>query len=204
MSLHSIDFYYDFGSPNAYLAWKAIQGTISRTGIVVHMKPVLIGGIFKITGNSPPWQLAANIKPKLSYMEIEIKRFIAEHHLTKFKFNKIFPMNTLLAMRGAIVSQELGIHNDYISSMFKSIWENNEDISKPENFIKLLNNDCIDGYKILKAANTKEIKEKLKELTGKSIKRGVFGLPTFFWKDEIYFGKECISQIEISITSDNK
>jgi len=204
MSLHSIDFYYDFGSPNAYLAWKALQGTISRTGLVVNMKPVLIGGIFKITGNSPPWQSAANIKSKLSYMEIEIKRFITEHHLTKFKFNKVFPMNTLLAMRGAIVSQELGIHNAYISSVFKSIWENNEDISNRENFIKLLNDDGIDGCKILKATDNKEIKEKLKKLTGESIKRGVFGLPTFFWKDEIYFGKECISQIEIKITGENK
>ena len=113
-------------------------------------------------------------------------------------------MNTLLAMRGAIVSQELGIHNAYISLMFKSIWENNEDISNPENFIKLLTDDGMDGCKILKATNNKEIKEKLKKLTGESIKRGVFGLPTFFWQDEIYFGKECISQIEISITVENK
>lgn len=204
MSLHSIDFYYDFGSPNAYLAWKALQGTISRTGLAVNMKPVLIGGIFKTTGNSPPWQSAANIKSKLSYLEIEMKRFITEHHLTKFKFNKFFPINTLLAMRGAIVSQELGIHNAYISSVFKSIWENNEDISNRENLMKLLNDDGIDGCKILKATNNKEIKEKLKKLTDESIKRGVFGLPTFFWKDEIYFGKECISQIEISITGENK
>ena len=135
----TLDFYYDFGSPNAYFAWKALQGVSDRTGLEVIMHPVLIGGIFKSTGNQPPWQAFGNVPNKMKYMQLEIQRFIKDHKLTAFKFNSAFPVNTLLAMRGAIAAQNAGLHDAYYPAVFKAIWEDDKNISLPEVLADVLN-----------------------------------------------------------------
>ena len=196
-----LDFYYDFGSPNAYFAWKALQGVSARTGLVVIMHPVLIGGIFKTTGNQPPWQAFGNVPSKMKYMRLEIQRFIKEHDLTAFKFNTAFPVNTLLAMRGAIAAQEAGVHDAYFPAVFKATWEDNKDISQPEILASILDEAGLDGSALMAATQDPEIKQALMNATQTCVDRGAFGLPTFFLGDDIYFGKDRVSQIEQAVVS---
>ena len=196
----TLDFYYDFGSPNAYFAWKALQGVSARTSLKVIMHPVLIGGIFKSTGNQPPWQAFGNVPNKMKYMQLEIQRFIKAHKLTEFKFNSAFPINTLLAMRGAIAAQEIGKHDIYYPAVFKAIWEDDKNISQPDVLAKVLNDAGMDGAAIVAATQTSEVKQALIETTQACVDRGAFGLPVFFLGDDIYFGKDRVWQIEQAVS----
>ena len=197
-----LDFYYDFGSPNAYFAWKALEGVTERTGLDVIMHPVLIGGIFKSTGNQPPWQAFGNVPSKMKYMQLEIQRFIKDHNLTNFKFNSAFPVNTLLPMRGAIAAQKAGVHDTYYPAVFKAIWEDDNDISQPEILAGVLNSVGLDGAALVAATQTPEIKQGLMTATQACVDRGAFGLPTFFLGDDMYFGKDRVWQIERAINDD--
>ena len=100
-----VEFLFDFGSPNAYLAHKVIPGIEKRTGAKFDYVPVLLGGIFKLTNNKPPMVAFKDVKGKMEYEMLETQRFIQRHGLTKFKFNPHFPVNTLLVMRGAVAAE---------------------------------------------------------------------------------------------------
>jgi len=195
-----LDFYYDFGSPNAYFAWKALQEVSERTSLEVIMHPVLIGGIFKSTGNQPPWQAFGNVPNKMKYMQLEIQRFIKEHGLTKFKFNSAFPINTLLAMRAAIAAQNSGVHESYYPVVFKAIWEDDKNISQPEILAIVLNEAGLDGAALVTATQNPDIKQALMDATQACVDRGAFGLPTFFLGNNIYFGKDRVWQIERAVS----
>ena len=195
-----LDFYYDFGSPNAYFAWKALQGVSERTGLEVVMHPVLIGGIFKSTGNQPPWQAFGNVPNKMKYMQLEIQRFIKDHNLTAFKFNSAFPVNTLLAMRGAIASQKAGLHDAYYPAVFKAIWEEDKNISQPDILADVLTQAGLDGTALIEATESPEVKQGLMDATQACVDRGAFGLPTFFLGDDIYFGKDRVGHIEQAVS----
>jgi 2-hydroxychromene-2-carboxylate isomerase len=97
----TIDFIFDFASPNAYLADKVLRDIAARTGAVINYMPCLLGGIFKATGNQAPMIAFAPVKGKMAYEMLETRRFIARHELVQFKMNAHFPVNTLILMRGA-------------------------------------------------------------------------------------------------------
>ena len=196
-----LDFYYDFGSPNAYFAWKALQGVSERTGLEVIMHPVLIGGIFKSTGNQPPWQAFGNVPNKMKYMQLEIQRFIKDHNLTAFKFNSAFPVNTLLAMRGAIAAQKAGLHDAYYPAVFKAIWEEDRNISQSDILADVLTQAGLNSTALIEATQNPEVKQGLMDATQACVDRGAFGLPTFFLGDDIYFGKDRVWMIEQKLTA---
>lgn len=193
----SVDFYYDFGSPNAYMAWKAL----SATGIELELHPVLIGGIFKLTGNMPPWQSAGKVSQKMAYMQLELKRFVKDHALTKFRFNAHFPVNTLLAMRTAIAAQKAGVHDAFYPAVFAAMWEDSQDVSKPDVLAKILDDAGLDGETLVQAASTQDIKDGLMTATQTCVDRGVFGLPAMFVGDDMYFGKDRVWIIEKRLRS---
>jgi 2-hydroxychromene-2-carboxylate isomerase len=200
MVMAKLDFYYDFGSPNAYFAWKALQAVSERTGLEIIMHPVLIGGIFKSTGNQPPWQAFGNVPSKMKYMQLEIQRFIKDHKLTDFKFNSAFPVNTLLPMRGAIAAQQAGVHEAYYPAVFKAIWEDDRNISQPDILANVLDEAGLDGAALTEATQTPEVKQGLMDATQACVDRGAFGLPTFFLGEDMYFGKDRVWQIEKAIS----
>ena len=104
----TIEFIFDFGSPNAYLAHRALRPILERTGAQLAINPCLLGGIFKATGNKPPLIAFGPIKGKFEYEKLEMRRFIAKHRLDKFRLNPHFPVNTLMLMRGFIAAREAG------------------------------------------------------------------------------------------------
>lgn len=194
-----LDFYYDFGSPNAYFAWRALQGVTQRTGLEVVMQPVLIGGVFKLTGNSPPWMAFGKVPQKMAYMRLEIERFVKMNGLNAFKMNSAFPVNTLLSMRGAIAAQNQGVHSLYVETVFKAIWEQDLDISQTTVLKRVMDTAGLPSKNILAESETEAVKDGLKVATQACVNRGVFGLPALFLGDEMYFGKETVVQIEQAV-----
>lgn len=201
MSTQILDFYYDFGSPNAYFAREALKAVSKRTGLMVIEHPVLIGGIFKLTNNQPPWMAFSGCTQKMAYMQLEIKRFIADHKLVNFKFNSAFPVNTLLAMRAAIAAQNAGVHDRFVGPVFKAIWEEDQNISEPEILAAVLDAAGLKGQELVDATQTPEVKQGLMEATQAVVDRGGFGIPTFFLGDDMYFGKDRIHIIEDRVAS---
>ena len=196
MSTQILDLYYDFGSPNAYFAREVLKAVSAQTGLMVIEHPVLIGGIFKLTHNQPPWQAFGGCAQKMAYMQLEIKRFVEDHKLVNFRFNSAFPVNTLLAMQTAIAAQKAGVHDRFVGPVFKAMWEDNKNISIDEVLIGVLDDAGLDGSTLVAAAQDPDVKQGLMDATQAVVDRGAFGLPTFFLGDDMYFGKDRVHVIE--------
>ncbi len=192
----TIDFYYDFASPNVYFSWKVLPGIAARTGAQINIIPCLLGGVFKATNNQAPMQAFAGVTGKLAYDFLEIKRFMEKHGISAFKMNPAFPINTVPLIRGLLVAQRDGFGDAYIEAVQTAMWENEKNMGDPEVIAAVLTEAGLDGPAILAGTQDPAIKEQLKANTEAAVARGVFGLPAFFIGDEMFFGKERLGQIE--------
>ncbi|ALL14524.1 2-hydroxychromene-2-carboxylate isomerase [Caulobacter henricii] len=195
----TIDFIFDFGSPNAYLAWKVLPDIAARHGAEIRLIPCLLGGIFKLTGNQAPMVAFGGVKGKMAYEMLETRRFIATHGLTAFQFNPHFPVNTLLLMRGMVAAQRLGVGEAYLGAMLQGMWEQGLKLDDPEVFTAALDRAGLDGAALLAATGEPEVKAELAANTDAAVARGVFGIPSFFVGDEMFFGKERLGQVEAEL-----
>jgi 2-hydroxychromene-2-carboxylate isomerase len=127
-----VEFLFDFGSPNAYLAEQVIPEIVQRTGVKFEYVPVLLGGIYKLTNNRSPVEYLAGVKSKLEFMQLEIERFIRRHHITSFRKNPFFPVNTLQLMRGAVAAQFEGIFEPYFRAAYHHMWEEPKKMDDPQ------------------------------------------------------------------------
>jgi 2-hydroxychromene-2-carboxylate isomerase len=192
----TVDFIFDFASPNAYFVHKVVPVIGARTGARFNYVPCLLGGIFKATGNQAPMIANANIKGKSAYDTLETQRFIARHGLNQFKFNPNFPVNTLLIMRGAIAAEQDGKLMPYIEAVLHHMWEDPKKMDDPEVAAVALSSSGFDGPSLLAKTQDDAIKAKLVANTEMAVSRGAFGIPTFYVGDEMFFGKERLGQIE--------
>jgi 2-hydroxychromene-2-carboxylate isomerase len=194
-----VDFLFDFGSPNAYFAHKVIPDIEKRTGVKFTYVPVLLGGIFKLTGNQPPMVAFGNIKNKMPYEQLETQRFIRKHNLTRFKFNPNFPVNTLALMRMAVAAQTMGILPRYADAVFHHMWEEPKKMDDPAVIKAALTESGLDADALIAAAQTPEVKQGLMNNTEQAVARGAFGSPTFLVGNEIFFGKNTLPDVEEEI-----
>ncbi|GAA0867255.1 2-hydroxychromene-2-carboxylate isomerase [Sphingopyxis soli] len=192
----SLELIFDFGSPNAYLTLKVLPELLERTGADLIITPCLLGGIFKATGNKAPMIQYAEAPAKLAYENLEMRRFIARHGLTKFRLNPHFPVNTLTIMRGAVVAGDEGNLDDYVDAVNRAMWEDGLKMDDPEVIATFLSANGFDGPALLARAQEPEIKARLVANTEAAVARGVFGIPTFFVGDEMFFGKDRLDQVE--------
>jgi 2-hydroxychromene-2-carboxylate isomerase len=200
----TVDFIFDFGSPNAYYSHQVIPEIEKRTGAKFNYIPALLGGIHKITGNQPPMIAFGGIKGKLEYEQLESQRFAKKHGITKFQFNPHFPVITLLIMRGLIAAEMEGKKDAYIEVVLKAMWEDQKKMDDPEVFVQVLNDAGLDGDHFLARTQDPEVKQKLIENTEAAANRGVFGIPSFFVGDEHFFGKDRLGQVEEEIIAQSK
>ena len=192
----TVDFIFDFASPNAYLVHKIVPEIEARSGAIFNYIPCLLGGIFKATGNQAPMIAFGGIKNKPEYDAIEMQRFITRHNLTGFKMNPHFPVISLMLVRGALVAERDGYLMKYIDAMIDALWEQELKLDDPEVLHKALADAGFDADKIMTDMGDEAIKAKLLENTNAAVERGAFGIPTFFVGDEIFFGKERLGQVE--------
>jgi len=195
----SIEFIFDFGSPNAYLAYRALPPILERTGARLVITPCLLGGIFKATGNQPPMIAFAPIKGKFEYEMLEVRRFVARHRLDKFRLNPHFPVNTLMLMRGLVAAYDAGVGDAYLEMGLKGMWEEGLKLDDQDTLARRIDAAGLDAEKLLAAAETSPVKQKLIDNTAQAVARGAFGIPTFFVDDDMFFGKERLGQVEEAV-----
>ncbi|MBV8975905.1 MAG: 2-hydroxychromene-2-carboxylate isomerase [Alphaproteobacteria bacterium] len=194
--MRTVEFLFDFGSPNAYLAHKVIPGIAARTGAKFEYVPILLGGVFKLTNNRPPMIAFGEVKGKLAYEQRETERFIARHGIESFRFNPHFPVNTLLLMRMAVAAGEAGALMPYVDAAFHHMWEEPKKMDDPQVVRAALAQSGLDAERLLQAAQTASVKQKLADNTERAVARGVFGSPSFLVGGELYFGKDRLRDVE--------
>jgi 2-hydroxychromene-2-carboxylate isomerase len=192
----TLEFIFDFASPNAYLAWRALPAILERTGATLAVTPALLGGLFKLTGNQAPMTAFGGIKGKLDYEMLETRRFIARHGLDRFRMNPHFPMNTLVPMRALVAAQADGKATTYIEAVLTAAWETGEKIDDPAVLTAVLDRAGLPGADLLARTQQPEVKQRLLDETQRAADRGAFGIPTFFVGEEMFFGKERLEQVE--------
>jgi 2-hydroxychromene-2-carboxylate isomerase len=192
----TLTFLFDFASANCWFAHRALPPLLQRTGARLDIEPVLLGGIFKATGNQSPMTAFANVKGKLDYERLEMRRFAVRHGLTGFRMNPHFPVNTLMLMRGFLAARAAGQGDAYLEAGLQGLWEEGLNFADPAVLAARLDRAGLDGAALIERGQAPEIKTALAEATEKAVARGVFGLPTFFVGDEMFFGKERLSQVE--------
>ena len=191
-----VDFYFDFASPNAYLSHKVMQSIKERTGAEVNYIPVLLCGIFKGTNNKPPMEQFFGVKNKNEYQNIEMQRFIERHDLHSFKMNPHFPVISLQIIRGAIAAENDGYLEDYIDKVLVHMWEEPKKMDDPEVIHSAFEESGLDANKLMEQMQDPDVKAKLIANTEAAVERGVFGIPTFFVGDEMFFGKDKLWEVE--------
>ena len=196
----SPEFIFDFGSPNAYLAWKVLPEIEARTGARFDPVPCLLGGIFKATGNQSPMTANANIPAKMAYDMLEMRRFVARHGLTKFQMNSHFPVNTLLLMRVATAAKRDGALAAVMAAAFAAMWEDGRKMDDPAVVADVLNRAGLPAAGLIAAAGEPQVKAALIAETERAVARGAFGIPTFFIGDEMWFGKDRLGQVEEALS----
>ena len=196
----TVDFIFDFGSPNAYLSMKVLPSVLERTGADLNLIPCLLGGIFKATGNQSPVQAFGGVKGKVEYENLEMMRFIRKHQISAFRMNPHFPVNTLVLMRGAMVAAQDDNLSAYVDAGLKAMWEEGQKMDDPEVFVSVMTKAGFDGADILARTQDPDVKAALVANTEAAVARGVFGIPTFFVGDEMFFGKDRLGQVEEALS----
>ena len=191
----SIELIFDFVSPNAYLVWQPLRALAARQGAQVHITPAFLGGMHKLTGNAPPFIRDAEVKGKNAYANLEMQRFIAKHGLHRYKMNPKFPFNSINLLR-MLVSLESDDQIKFIDALIPAIWEDGLDVTDVAAVAIVLTKAGFDAESLAAKAQHPAIKQAVIDSTEKAVERGVFGIPTFFIGEEMFFGKERLGQIE--------
>ena len=183
----TVEFYFDFGSPAAYLAWTQLPQICSEAGAALVPRPMLLGGVFQATGNRSP----AEVKPKAPYMNADLQRF-ARRYGVAFTHNPHFPINTLLLMRGAVGLQmhQADRFDDYCRAIYEAMWLQPRNMGDAAEVGAVLHRAGFDPQAVLALANQQDVKDRLKALTGEAVARGVFGAPTMFVGDDMFWGQD--------------
>jgi 2-hydroxychromene-2-carboxylate isomerase len=197
----TVEFHFDFGSPNAYLAHRVIPDIERRTGATFRYVPVLLGGVFKATGNRSPGEAFAGIRNKLDYERLETERFLRRHGITEFNRNPFFPVNTLRIMRGAVAADLDDALAPYVAAVFHHMWEQPKKLDEPDVIRAALDESGLDGAAMLARIEDAAVKQRLIENTEASVARGTFGSPTFYIGKELWFGKDRLRDVEEAIVS---
>ena len=177
-----LEFFFDYVSPYSYLANSQLN---SVKEIEIQFRPMFLGGVMKATGNKPPGALPVRGK----YLTKDIKRW-AKHYEISFKFNSIFPQNTLKSLRLSLAAQNHGVFNNIHQSLFDAMFIYNQDLSQDNVLAEIIKKNSLDDYRLMEEIEDSSIKSALKKNTDEAIARGVFGAPTFFIDEEMFFGND--------------
>jgi 2-hydroxychromene-2-carboxylate isomerase len=191
----TVEFYFDYGSPASYLAFRRLPGIAARTGATVIDRPILLGAVLKQVGNIAP----AAVPAKGRWMMQDLARW-AKRLEIPLRINPFFPIVTLPLMRGAIAMRRLGRLAEYSEAMFTALWVDGRDMGDPVVVGQVLEAAGFDSPGLVAAIADPAIKDELKADTDAAIARGVFGAPTFFVGDEQHFGQDRLDFVEETLT----
>ncbi len=187
----TIEFLFDVGSPTTYLAHRRLPAIVARTGAAVLHVPVLLGGIFKATGNAPPGMVAARGR----WMGIDMARYAARENIT-LAHNPDFPINTITMMRMLTAARGTADFAPLLEALFVAMWQAPRNLGDPAVLAATLAAAGFDPALWLERAQDPDTKAALVKATEYAVSRGAFGAPTFFVGDEIFFGQDRLDWVE--------
>jgi len=186
-----IDFYFDFVSPYAYLAWTRIADLGARVGDDIEPVPVLFAGMLNALGTKGP----AEVPPRRAYLFKNVLR--AAHRAgVKVEPPPAHPFNPLLALRIAALPLERDLRVRIIDALYDAAWAGGDGIEGAERITAVLQQAGIDAAPLLTRAATSEAKDRLRQNTEAALARGAFGVPTMFIDGEMFFGFDSFPEIE--------
>ena len=192
----TFEFYFDFVSPYSFIAHKEIRKLEKKNLIKVRYKPVLLGGLHNLHGIKAP----AFIPSKAKFM-IKDCKLITEKKRISFKFNSYFPIKTLNLMRGALVAEEDNFLNYYIDKIFDSVWKDGLNMNDQSIIDKILKNINVNPKEFFLRTNSESIKNLLKKKTSEAFDKGIFGAPTFYVNNKIFWGQD---RLDYALTESKK
>ena len=183
----TVEFLFDVGSPTAYLAWTQLPQICAETGATLVSTPMLLGGVFQATGNASP----AAVPAKGRYMTADLTRF-AKRYGVPFAHNPNFPINTLLLMRGAVgVQLRLPERFDlYLKAVFSALWVEQKNLNDPAVLMATLAAAGFEPAAMQALVAEPAVKDALRANTESAVARGVFGAPTLFVGQTMFFGQD--------------
>lgn len=197
----TVDFYFDFGSPAAYIAWTQLPRIAQEAGATLVWKPMLLGGVFQATGNRSPVEIPA----KGPYVMADLRR-CAQRFGISFEHNPYFPINTLLLMRGAIGMQlhEPARFDAYASTVYRAIWVDGRNMNDPATVGAVLQQAGFDAARILALTQQQDVKDRLRAVTEEAVARGVFGAPTMFVGSQMFWGQDRLDFVREALLSNQE
>ncbi|SDS68534.1 2-hydroxychromene-2-carboxylate isomerase [Pseudomonas sp. Z003-0.4C(8344-21)] len=192
----AVEFYFDLGSPATYLAYTQLPKICAETDSELRYIPMLLGGVFKATGNASP----AMIPAKGRYMFQDLDRY-AKRYAVPLKFNPHFPINTLMLMRAVTGIQ---LHHPerfqaFIDCLFKALWVEGRSLNEPATVAAVLIEHGFDPQTVMALVNDETVKAALKDNTETAVKRGVFGAPSMFVGNQLFFGQDRLDFVEAAL-----
>ena len=184
----SIEFYFDFSSPYAYIGYKEMMNYKKKNSFKIKFMPIFLGGLHNSAGITP----AAFIALKSKYM-IKDTKLVSERKKIKFMFNSYFPIKTINFMRGAIIAEKDNFQKVYIEKIFNAIWRDGLNMNDPTVINKVHKNMDLNPEIFMSEARDQKIKNKLKVLTNDALKKGIFGAPSFIVNKKMFWGQDRLS-----------
>ena len=194
----SVDFYFDVGSPAAYLAWTQLPALCLETGATLNYRPMLLGGVFQATGNRAP----ISVPLKGSYLFDDLGRFALRYGVP-FSLNPYFPVNTITVMR---ISAGLEMRADmrleaYLQAVFDAIWVDGRNMSDPATVADVLQTVGLDAAELMALAADPQVKDRLRLQTEAAVARGVFGAPAMFVDGILYWGQDRLDFVREALSA---
>ena len=189
----TIEFFFDYGSPYSYLANAILPDLARRHGATLVHRPMLLGGVFKATGNQSP--MMEPVAAKRAYGGLALQRTAALHGV-RFASNRHFPINTLALMRTAVAAQQSGVFEPFHAAIYPAFWVHGEDLGDAAVVARVLAAAGLDAAKLAEQSGTRAVKDTLIATTEEAIARGAFGAPSIYFADELYFGVDHLPFLE--------
>ena len=199
MKANYIEFYFDCSSPWTYLAFAEIVSLSRRHELEIDWKPVLVGGVFN-TVNQDVYEFRKKPNPlKLKYSNDDLNLWSKVRGIS-ITFPKVFPVNSVKAMRGCLYAKKENKLVEFANNIFQAYWSEGVDISQEDLLFSIAKDSNLDAEEFKKFIASQEAKNLLIENTDELIERGGFGSPTFFYKENFFFGNDRLHLLEEAIT----
>ncbi len=194
MSAPVLEFFWDVGSPYTYLAFTQLPRLQERTGATIRLRPFLLGGVFKATGNTMPAAVAA----KARYLTQDLERW-RRHYDVPLRLPVLetpFPLSTVLPMRAAVAAERENAGEPFAAALFAAYWVRGLDVSLVETVAEVAAGVGLEPDALLAAAQSQEVKDALRQSSDEAVARGAFGAPAMFIGEELYWGNDRLSFVE--------
>jgi len=190
-----LEFFYDCSSPWTYLAFTRIEEVAQRHNADLIWRPILVGGVFNAVNPSVYETRERPVKPKARYYAKDLQDWA---HLYGLQIGqpRVFPVNSVKAMRGALVAHEHGKISPYSRCVFEQYWGEDRDISKDEVLRDIVRMAGLDEKEYFAKIASQDYKDQLKRNTDELIERGGFGSPTMFVDGDMFFGNDRLVLVE--------